>query len=149
MARTLAGAPFRSFRTRLGDQPEGVTTEEWESARATADRVYVDMAETIDFARVLIEANKRHLSLHPEKKTMLAAADIGVMSVEALCHECLREVFLATNTNPPWTEEAESPRYLLYVEPEGEGLRTPVARDPFSGGAALGDWDDDGSFTDD
>jgi hypothetical protein len=140
LARTLADAPPRTFRTRLGDQPDDVTAEQWDAAQTMADRVYVDLVEATDFQRVLIEANKRHLTVHPDKSTMLAAADIGVMHSESLCGECVTEVLLATDTNPPWTEEAESPRYLRY-EPE----QFVATLDPFEavGGSPMADeeWD--------
>lgn len=125
MARTLAGAPFRPFNMRLGTKPEEITDEDWETAQQTADRVYVDLIESIDFQRILIETNKRHLTVHPEKTTLMAAADIGVSTYEAICHECMTEVLLALDTNPPWTEQADSPRYTMYTAPELPLLNTP------------------------
>lgn len=147
MARTLAGAGRRPTLDRLGTQPAEVTTDEWDDAQTMADRVYVDLVENIDFQRVLIEAVKRHLSVHPDKSTFMAAADIGFGTAEALCHECITEVLLATDTNPPWTEEAESPRYLRYDPTAGYGpLITPRARNPFEaveGSPTDDDWDAD------
>lgn len=148
MARTIAGAPSRSFRTRLGDQPTEITEQEWDAAQTTADRVYVDMVENIDFQRVLIEANKRHLTIHPDKHTWLAAADIGTLVVETICHECITEVLLATSTQPSWADEPESPRYLRYDPTNGHGpLDTPRTLDPFEavGGSPMADddWDED------
>lgn len=133
MARTLAGAGPRPALDRLGTQPVEVTEQEWHDARAMADRVYVDLVEAVDFQRVLIEAVKRHATVHPDKATFMAAADIGFGSAEALCHECITEVLLATDTNPPWSEEPESPRYLLYRDPaHGDAdayyVATPPAR---------------------
>ena len=143
MARTIAGAGPRRWNTRLGERPANMSEDAWQAGRATADRVYVDMMETFDFQRILIEANKRHLAVHPNKTTLLAAADIGVMTVEAICHDCIREVMLATDTNPPWTEEASSPRYLLYVVPElGPAIDPDV--DPSE---EVSDWND-GSWSD-
>ena len=128
MARTLAGAGPRPFLDRLGTPPAETTAEEWDAAQTMADRVYVDLVEAIDFQRVLIEAMKRHLSVHPDQKTYMAAADIGFGTAEALCHECITEVLLATDTNPPWTEQAESPRYLRYDPTAGhEALADPYA----------------------
>lgn len=129
MARTLAGAPPRPFRDRLGTQPAEVTAEQWDTAQTMADRVYVDLIENIDFQRVLIEANKRHLTVHPDTTTLLAAAGIGATTVEAICHQCITEVLLATATNPPWTEQPDSPRYLRYDPLAGQ--EPLVAVDPF------------------
>lgn len=118
MARTLAGATPRPWNAHLGACPDGIPEQAWHDARATADRVYVDLMEAVDFQRVLIEANKRHLALHPDRRTLMAAADIGATTFEAICHECVREVMLATATTPPWNEEPDSPRYLLYTVPD-------------------------------
>lgn len=133
IARTLAGATPRPWNARLGSCPEGIPEQEWHDARATADRVYVDLMEAVDFQRVLIEANKRHLALHPDKRTLMAAADIGATTFEAICHECITEVMLATATTPPWTQQPDSPRYLLF-DPAArhESLADPYAAvDPF------------------
>lgn len=142
MARTLAGAPPRAPLARLGTKPAEITDAQWDAAQTLADRVYVDLVEAIDFQRVLIEAMKRHLTVHPGKRTLMASADIGVGTAEALCHSCITEVLLATDTNPPWAEQAESPRYLHYDPLAGQ--EPLVAVDPFTD---LGGWDDEQTAT--
>lgn len=146
IARTLAGAGPRPPLDRLGTKPAEVSDEQWAQARATADRVWVDTMQAIDFQRVLIEAVKRHTIVHPDKSTFMAAADIGFGTAEALCHECITEVMLATETNPPWSEQEESPRYLIYRDPHDSVAAlvtpspvTPVARTILGAPAAADD----------
>lgn len=116
MARTIAGAPLRPWDARLGEKPEETDEAAWDEARQMADRLYVDLVESIDFQRILVETIKRHAIVHPEKSSMLAAPGVGVECLDSLCHRCLTEVMLQTETNPPWGEVEESPRYLLYQE---------------------------------
>lgn len=118
MARTLTGAPYRRFDDRREACPEGVDPLEWERSRALAEKLYVDLVETIDFTRVLIEAQGRHLSVHPDKGVLLASAGIGDAFTTSICPECITEVLLAQETRPSWDVQSESPRYVLHqVEP--------------------------------
>jgi hypothetical protein len=129
LARTLAGAGPRPSLDRLGTKPAEVSDAEWDTAQTLADRAYVDLVEGIDFQRVLIEAVKRHETVHPKQRTFMAAADIGFGTAESLCHQCITEVLLATDTNPPWSQQEESPRYLRYDPTVGHAPL--VAVDPF------------------
>lgn len=144
-ARVLVDAPPRHHPERVGDRPEGVSEEDWQHAQGTAERLYVDTMEDIEWSRVLIEARGRHRALHPGQHSLAMAIDIGMESFEDICAACIREVLLARGTHPLWDVEPTSPRYVLYqppplpelVAPAGLGLTNPDRISPPDDGRDL------------
>lgn len=70
-----------------------------------ADKVFVQVVDSIDWSRVFIEAQSRHIALGHDDEDRHSFP-----RTEDICPECLCEALLAGDTFMDWTETPKVPR---------------------------------------